>query len=101
MFDQNITSITEAILFLLLKTIWKWQKGQSYWKKRNKKFRAFLTLISKRWFLLAKTTWKWQKEKRYWKKRKKLGEFFRYDVIQERMWFRGLLTPIFKKDGFY
>ena len=43
-----------------------------------------------------------KKKKFIEKNRKKiLGDFFRYDVIQERMWFRGLLTPIFKKDGFY
>ena len=50
----------------------------------------------KRWFLLANTTWKWQKVKSYWKKWKKIfGGFFRYDVIQERPWFRVFLTPIF------
>ena len=25
------------------------------------------------------------------------ADFFRYDVIQERAWFRAILTPIFKK----
>ena len=33
---------------------------------------------------------------------KKIGaNFFRYDVIQEIAWFRVLVTPIFKEDGFY
>ena len=31
---------------------------------------------------------------------KNFADFIRYDVIQERAWFRALLTPIFKKDGF-
>ena len=33
MFDQNITSITETIWFLLVNTTWKWQKVKNYWKK--------------------------------------------------------------------
>ena len=28
-------------------------------------------------------------------KKKIFGDFFRYDVIQERAWFRAFLTPIF------
>ena len=38
-------------------------------------------------------------EKLLKKKRKKnffFGDFFQYDVIQERAWFRAFLTPIFK-----
>ena len=35
-------------------------------------------------------------EKLLKKTRKKMfGDFFRYDVIQERAWFRAFLTPIF------
>ena len=29
------------------------------------------------------------------------GDFFRYDVIQERAWFRAVLTPFFLKSNFY
>ena len=42
MFDQNITSITETIWFLLGNTTWKWQKVKNYLKKRNKNFADFL-----------------------------------------------------------
>ena len=56
------------------------------------------TSFQERWFLFANTTWKWQKVKNYWKKRKKkkknFGNFFRYDVIQERARFRAFLRPI-------
>ena len=55
------------------------------------------TYFQKRWFLLANTTWKWQKVKNYWKKRRKkiFEDFFPYDVIQERAWFRAFFAPIF------
>ena len=94
MLDQNITSISDTIWFLLVSITWKWQKVKSYWKKRNKKFCGFFSLwrhprrclvlsspniyFQKRWFLLANTTWKWQKVKNYWKKTKKksFGGFF-------------------------
>ena len=56
------------------------------------------TYFQKRWFLLANTTWKWQKVENYWKnplKKNIFENFFRYNVIQERAWFRAFLTLIF------
>ena len=56
------------------------------------------TYFQKRWFLLASRTWKWQKAKNYRKKKQQqkiLEDFFRYDVIQKKAWFRVFLTPIF------
>ena len=57
------------------------------------------TLVTKTiWFLLVNTTWKWQNVTNYWKNRnKKFCGLFRYDVIQERAWFRAFLTLILEK----
>ena len=53
------------------------------------------TYFQKRWLLLANTTWKWQKVRNYLKKRKNFGNFFQYDVIEERASFMAFVTPIF------
>ena len=42
--------------------------------------------IDKKWKIIEKN------------EKKVFGDFFRYDVIQERAWFWAFLTPIFKSD---
>ena len=66
-------------------------------------FRAFLTLILEKMVFTSKYNMEMTKrEKIIEKYEKKIwGDFYQHDILQERAWFRALLTSMFKKDGFY
>ena len=60
------------------------------------------SIMKTMWFLLGPQ----HRNDKKWKiieeiKIKNFADFFRYDVMQERAWFRADLTPIFRKDNFY
>ena len=96
--------------FLLANTTWKWQKVKNYRKKNEKKGFFCIwrhpskgvvqsspnTYFQKGWFLLGNNMEVTKSGKLLKKKKKKnFKDFFWYDVIQERAWFRAFLTPVF------